>query len=270
MPHDRHYGVLERNDAPDAIAQAVESLRILGYAVLDGGFDAAALDRMSEGFDAARAAFAAAHGGMDRLREIDEHNGIRAAFVYDDRLLEAARNPSVLTVARQLIGGFQVLSQQNGVINPADAQVYNQGAWHRDLPYQHCVFSRPMAINALLCIDDFTAENGGTLVLPGTHKVEAFPSEAFVASAARQVEAPRGSYILLDCMVYHTGATNMTARPRRALNHVYTSPILRQQISFPDLLGEDWTTDAELRKLLGYTVRTPHDVAAFLEERRRR
>lgn len=270
MDHERFYGVLERTSAEDPVAQAQESLRTLGYAVVDGGFSDDQLSEIGSAFETARKNFHETFGGQDALVEIDEHNSIRAAFTYAPVLLTVATNPTVREIVRTLIGGYQVLSQQNGVINPANAQEYNQGAWHRDLPYQHCVFSRPLAINALFCVDDFTHENGATLVLPGTHKVEAFPSPSFVEAAALQVTAPRGSYILLDCMVYHTGSTNRTTVPRRALNHVYTSPILRQQISLPDMLGDDWTDDPDLRKLLGYGVETPRSVDAFIKDRRSR
>ncbi len=68
-----------------------------------------------------------------------------------------------------------VLSQKNGIINPTNAAQYDQGAWHRDLPYQHVIFSWPMATNALFCMDDFTSENGAMNMLPATHKQEESP-----------------------------------------------------------------------------------------------
>ena len=153
-----------------------ESLRTLGYAVVDGGYSASELAAFSQGFDSARRAAHGAAGGTEVLARIDEHNTIRTPFAYDRSLLTLARNPAILEICKRLIGGYQILSQQNGVINPP-ARTYNQGAWHRDLPYQHVVFSRPMAINALFCLDAFTAENGATMVLPATHKQEEFPSD---------------------------------------------------------------------------------------------
>ena len=39
---------------------------------------------------------------------------------------------------------------------------HHQSAFHRDLPYQHFTSSRPIAINALFCADEFTNENGAT------------------------------------------------------------------------------------------------------------
>jgi ectoine hydroxylase-related dioxygenase (phytanoyl-CoA dioxygenase family) len=72
-----------------------------------------------------------------------------------------------------------------------------------------------------------------------------------------QAAAPAGSFILLDCMTFHSGAVNRTAKPRRAVNHVYSIPIIKQQISFPDILGADYAEDQETRKLLGYNYQVP-------------
>ncbi|WP_457831307.1 phytanoyl-CoA dioxygenase family protein, partial [Staphylococcus aureus] len=78
-------------------------------------------------------------------------------------------------------------------------------AWPRDLPYQHYVSSTPLAVNALFCVDDFTLDNGSTFVIPATHKEINYPSESFVERNAVQVTAKAGQYILLDCMLFHSG-----------------------------------------------------------------
>lgn len=267
-PAVRSYGVREALNCDSDAAAAIENLQSLGYAVLDGGYTSDQIAAFREAFDIARQKSEREAGGQDVLQALDEHNTIRAPLYFNRDLLSLATNPGVLEVVGSLIGGYQVLSQQNGIINPPDGAEYNQGAWHRDLPYQHVVFSRPMAINALFCVDDFTEENGATLVLPASHKQEAFPSSHYIAANARKVLAPAGSYILLDCMCYHTGGSNRTGTPRRAVNHVYTSPVLRQQIDLPALLGEGFTQDPALRRLLGYEVRTPGSVREYLAERR--
>ena len=266
---DRSYGILRRVAAGNDLEDAREALSTVGYAVLDVGYTPTELGDFSAAFDAARRRSEEAAGGRETLRQIDEHNTIRVAFHHDRRLLALATNQRLLAVIRQTIGDYVVLSQQNGIINPANAAEYNQGAWHRDLPYQHVVFSRPMAISALFCVDDFTLENGATLVLPATHKQEDFPSLRFVQNAALQITAPRGSYILLDCMTYHTGATNRTPKDRRAVNHVYTSPIIRQQIDLPAFLGESFIEDQSVRQLLGYAVKTPRSLDEYFASRRR-
>ena len=145
---DRSYGILRRVAAGNDLEDAREALSTVGYAVLDVGYTPTELGDFSAAFDAARRRSEEA-AGTGKLT-IDEHNTIRVAFHHDRRLLALATNQRLLAVIRQTIGDYVVLSQQNGIINPANAAEYNQGAWHRDLPYQHVVFSRPMAIRACL------------------------------------------------------------------------------------------------------------------------
>ena len=269
MPSDRprRYGATEQTASATDIEYAVESIRHLGYAVVDGAYELGWLENMSAAFERARQRNFAEHGGVEALKAIDEHNTIRLPMAYEAIFLELATNKTVLDICKRLISGYVVLNQQNGLINPPRAANYNQGAWHRDLPYQHFVSSRPLAINALFCLDPFTIENGATMVLPASHRQEAFPSDRFVDTEAATIVAPAGSFIILDCMMYHSGGVNVTDRPRRAVNHVYSIPLLRQQIDLPDALGETFATDGELRRLLGYDVRTPHSVAEYLASR---
>ena len=114
----RSYGINERVTTESDIDAAVESLRTLGYAVVDGGYSAGELGGLSKCFDAARHAAHAAAGGTDALARIDEHNTVRTPFAYDKGMLALARNPAILEFCKRLIGGYQSLSQQNGVINP--------------------------------------------------------------------------------------------------------------------------------------------------------
>jgi len=71
-------------------------------------------------------------------------------------------------------------------------------------------------------------------------------------------------------MTFHSGGINVTDRPRRAVNHIYSIPLLRQQIDLPGALGETFVTDGELRKLLGYGLRIPGTVAEYLASRIRK
>jgi ectoine hydroxylase-related dioxygenase (phytanoyl-CoA dioxygenase family) len=90
-------------------------------------------------------------------------------------------------------------------------------------------------LNALFCLDPFTAQNGGTYVVPASHKVADFPSDAAITSC--QISAPEGSFIIMDSMVFHRGGVNATDRPRRAVNPAYSIPFIRQQIDLPAALG---------------------------------
>jgi len=261
------YGVHVQIQSETAVDMAVEAIRLLGYAVVDGGYSQREMQQFSAGFDGALESTQLQNGGRDALAKIDEHNTIRAPMAFERLFLDLALNDNVLAVCRRLIGDYVLLSQQNGIINPPNAARYNQAAFHRDLPYQHFVSSRPLAINALFCLDAFTMDNGATRVIPASHKNEAFPSDPTVAALQIPITAKAGSFIVLDAMLFHSGGVNFTDQPRRAVNHLYTVPIMRQQIDLPALLGDDFVSDPSIRRLLGYDVQTPRDLSTFYATR---
>jgi ectoine hydroxylase-related dioxygenase (phytanoyl-CoA dioxygenase family) len=259
------YGVVQRETPASVVDEVAETVRRLGYAKFDSGYTAAQIATISSAFDAARAAYVQ-RWTQERLRALDEQDTLRAMCTHGGpAFVQLACNPVLLEVLQRLIGGKFILNQQNGVINPP-AQRYNQGAWHRDLPYQHFVSTSPLAINALFCVDSFTQENGATFVLPASHKAGPFPSEAFVRDHAVQVEARAGEFILLDCMTFHSGGFNRTDRPRRAVNHVFTIPMVKQQIKLTGNIDERGLTP-EQKSLFGFEYPEPASVEAFLESR---
>jgi hypothetical protein len=263
------YGVLTQSTSTDELARAVESIRLLGFAVLDAGYTAAQIQKVQNRFGSLRTRCLAEYGA-EALRAIDEHNTIRCPLSQDPAFLDLATNARVLDLCERLIGTGFILNQQNGIVNPGDAATYNQSSYHRDLPYQHFISSRPLAINALYCVDEFTSENGSTLIIPATHKEEVFPSDDFIRANERVVTAPAGSFLVLDCMLYHRGGRNQSGKDRRAVNHMYTIGLMRQQIELPALLGDSFTADPKLRRLLGFDYAAPGSVAEYYEGRRRK
>ncbi|MBS0308973.1 MAG: phytanoyl-CoA dioxygenase family protein [Proteobacteria bacterium] len=246
--------------------RAIEELVCQGYAIAPSGLPQDEIAAIAQAFDQLHADYTARHG-HDWLKNLDEHHTIRLPLAYDARFLDLAANRTVMEIVGRLIGGKFILNQQNGIVNPAGER-YNQGAWHRDLPYQHFVSSRPLAINALYCVDDFTIENGATFVLPGSHKQEAYPSDAYIEKHAAQISAPAGSFVIVDCMTYHRGGFNRSPNKRRAVNHVYTIPLLRQQIDIPAAVGERYA-DSATHELLGFRYPLARSIEEYLASRKK-
>lgn len=261
------YGILHRELAATELEQAAEQIRNLGYAVVDSGYTREEMDRISQSFDDAHVQYMQRHG-EEKLKRIDEHNTIRSMLTLPDSTFRRlAMNANLMSTLKLVMSGKFIINQQNGIINPP-GKTYNQGAWHRDLPYQHFTSSRPLAINALFCVDDFTLENGATFVLPASHKTESFPSEAYMRRNALQVEAPAGSFIVLDCMLFHSGGFNTTDKVRRAINHVYNIPFFKQQIGIPANLSSVELT-AEEKDVFGFNYVEPASVEQYLASRDR-
>jgi ectoine hydroxylase-related dioxygenase (phytanoyl-CoA dioxygenase family) len=262
---EKSYGVLHQTSCADHLDEVVEQVTQLGYAVLDAGLSAQEVSDVANEFARIHTLYLEKYGEAS-LRAVNEHNTIRGMVTHgSDIILNLAMNANLMTVLKRLIPGKFILNQQNGIINPPK-EGYNQGSWHRDIPYQHYVSSRPIAINALYCVDDFTLANGATFVLPATHLKEPYPSPQFIQRHAIQAEAKAGSFILLDCMVYHSGGYNSTDKARRAINHVYNIPFFKQQINIPNSMP-DVPLSSEAKELLGYTYAEPRSVDDYLKSR---
>ena len=261
----RSYGVVERAQAQSTVAQWAERIRLAGYVVVPGGFSSAdiadfshrldrVMDRQVEEF------------GADRLAAIGDTLTARCPLVYDEAFVRLATHPDVLALARELLGDYIVLMQQNGVINPAGQQ-HTQLSYHRDLPYQHFTSSRPLAISALFCIDPFRPETGATTVIPASHRMEAFPSDQVAAALDTAVTAEPGSFIVFDSMLFHRAGANRSDRPRRAINQVYSVPIIAQQISLAEAMPSTYASDPALARLFGFEVAPARSVTAWRERR---
>lgn len=259
------YGVIEQKITETVIDRLAESVQNLGYAILDSGYSFSEIESISNEFNQTRDNYIKLHGESN-LKDLNEFHTIRAPLTHGgEQFLRLVFNKNLVSLLKKLISGKFILNQQNGIINPPQ-QTYNQACWHRDLPYQHFISSKPLAINALFCVDDFTLENGGTFVLPGTHKIEAFPSETYISNNALQIEAKAGSFIVLDCMTFHAGGFNNTLFERRAINHVFSIPLIKQQINI-SLAMQNKDLSYETREILGINDSVPASIADFLLQR---
>jgi ectoine hydroxylase-related dioxygenase (phytanoyl-CoA dioxygenase family) len=260
------YGIVERGTASSDVARIAERIRLAGYAVLPGGFSSAEITDLGTRLEQVMARQIEEFGGAERLAAIGDTLTARCPLAYDEAFLSLAAHAGVLALCGELLGDYVVLMQQNGVINPS-GQRHTQLAYHRDLPYQHFVSSRPLAISALFCIDPFTTETGATTLIPGSHRMEQFPSDVVAAELDTSVSADPGSFIVFDSMVFHRAGENRSGRPRRGVNHVYSTPIIAQQISLPEALNGRYAGDPALARLLGYDAAPARSVSAWRERR---
>ena len=121
-------------------------------------------------------------------------------------------------------------------------------AWGKHIP-------KPIEpqFNTLWALTDFTAENGATRCVPGSHKWDwkrrAEPDEMV------QAEMAAGSVFLYSGSILHSGGENRAAESRLGLNLTYTLGWLRQEenqyLSCPPHIAKD--LEPELQELLGYT-----------------
>jgi ectoine hydroxylase-related dioxygenase (phytanoyl-CoA dioxygenase family) len=247
------FGVKEYHDASTLIDKAAEDVTLIGYTIIRDVLTDGQLQSIRKKLDAIYERQVTEVGGEEQLHQINDAFTVRCPLAYDDEFLEVATQRAVLAVVEKLLGDYYTLMLQNGILNyPAKGTKQNAGAWHRDLNYQHFTSSRPLSISALFCIDPFSQETGGTQVLPASHKTEKFPSPDYIRSHGTVVNATAGSVLVFDSMMFHRGGLNTSPNVRRAINHMYTLPFVKPQISFPRVLDGKFSDDAFLRKFLGY------------------
>jgi ectoine hydroxylase-related dioxygenase (phytanoyl-CoA dioxygenase family) len=260
---DESYGVTKQNKVSGAVEQHMEEFSILGFTVLKNVLNETELAEIRKRLDAVYdSQVAEAQQNNFNLEDIREQNVARMIFSYDDYFLKLMALPSIIDYVKKIVGNYFILHLQNGIINKPNEK-HHQSSWHRDLPYQDFVISKSLAVNALFCIDEFSDATGGTMVLPYSHKIETIPSDQFIEKNKVQVNAPAGSVILMDSMVFHRAGYNSSSIVRRAINHVYVAGILKQQINIPEMLKGKYSDDPFLGMLLGYEAAETKSVKEY-------
>lgn len=260
------YGVSKRSMASDAVQLCVEEVERNGYSALLDVFTQDEMAAVRRKIDEVYEIQSRESGGVSSLKSAHDEDIVRCPLAYDSIFLDIAIQEKVRSVLRAILGNAFVLVMQNAIINRSDREQY-QIRWHRDLNYQHWVCTQPLALNFLVCVDDFTIEGGCTWILPGSHHVSEFPSDAYITKFERPIELKSGSVVILDAMTYHRAGIN--CKPgfvRRAVNHVVGLPFIAQQIDMPRLLASrnlNYSDDQFLSAYLGYLWNASRDPAAW-------
>ncbi|MFE3227837.1 phytanoyl-CoA dioxygenase family protein [Nocardia sp. NPDC059228] len=106
-------------------------------------------------------------------------------------------------------------------------------------------------------IDDFTAENGATDIIPGSHLWgDRLPGES---DRREPVVMPAGSCVFFVGTLWHGGGANRSAHPRLALTAQYCEPWLRPQEAFTLSMTRDTVraVSEDIRRMLGYSIHPP-------------
>lgn len=150
-------------------------------------------------------------------------------FSKGDLFVELATDPLALDFAAMMIGKPVTWHAMNAH-DPLPGHHHPHQAIHADRQSWH---DTPAYFNVLWALDDITAENGATRVVPGSHR-RPFPATEVAdpfASVPGEVLAtcPAGSAILLHGDTWHGARANYSSGPRRMLHLGYTRAGAAQQ-----------------------------------------
>ena len=234
-----------------------EEIERNGYTVLPGLLTADECDRLRRGAHEVYEEEVSELGGLDAMEKVGDVGVSRSPFLKNDTFLVPITLAPVLAIAGYFFGPNFQMNLQRVVMN-MPAKKHGAAIWHRDFSYQDFTTSKPLALTAVAMLDGAGPHNGGTLILPGSHRFEQFPSDEFVRQNAVAAECESGDVLLVDSACYHRGGFNTGEAVRHAVVTIYTVPVIRQNVDYPRLLDGKYSDDATLRMLFGYDTRLPH------------
>ena len=128
---------------------------------------------------------------------------------------------------------------------------------HRDIKF----FSKdlPIMLNALVLLDDFTVENGATMLLPNSHKIEEKPTDfSFITECIRAV-GKKGDILLFNSNIWHCSAPNKTNESRRAIPMTFSKSCIKQMFDYTKSIEANsmYNFSKEMKQLLGFDSRVP-------------
>ena len=91
----------------------------------------------------------------------------------------------------------------------------------------------PILVNTIYVLQDVNEVNGGTLLVPGSHRLYCEGQGTFgKVPPPINLEAPAGTVLLLDGRVLHGGAVNRSEQLRYIITNSVVRPFIRQQEAF--------------------------------------
>lgn len=270
----------KRNES--GLDQAKEDLEAYGYCIIEGAIgtnEAAALhQRLTEQ--------AAAEAELDKARILPDKKQIVSFLLNKGQLFRDLLFHQVLReLVRHVLGELYLLSSYNGhIAPPGSARVYHTDQWwvprpmdpkgeplnrtgsinidrHRGHHHQGNIGVNKVAVvpactcNVMWMVDDFTAKNGATIVVPRSHLSGREPDPEIDEDADWiPAEAPAGSFVVLDGRVWHSTGVNVSDRPRIGLTTNFCSWQFRQQENLPMGVSQEVLDSAsdDLLDLIGF------------------
>ncbi|HVC98373.1 MAG TPA: phytanoyl-CoA dioxygenase family protein [Pirellulales bacterium] len=260
-------------DDPNWLMLASESVKYSGFALVEGVLPASLLTEL-------RAAMYRTQQeierdmGTERLQRAGEMGVLRLMPRYDPLFFCLLELPAVLAVVDTLLCDTAVMHLMNGFVLPsvpaeATPSVF-QNRFHQDFP--RVLNGYLASLNVFLAIDEFTEENGATLVVPGTHQRATSPDPRYLEAAAVAVECAAGAMLVFDSTLYHAAGRNTSGRDRLAINLQFTRSYIKQQIDYVRALGPDavLARPSRTQQLLGWYTRVVTSLDEYYQPEQKR
>lgn len=166
---------------------------------------------------------------------------------------------------------------QGVIVPPGGGRGAHPWKWHCDL-YQVLLDVKDAefvpGLNCLFLVDDVDATNGATWFVPGSHGLrdDQVPTDApgFLVQAAVQIQAPAGSAVVFNPLIWHCAGANRSSSPRRAVKMLFVRSWMLPQMDYARSTSEDVKRrlDAAACRLLGCDSQIPRTFDELISELR--
>jgi ectoine hydroxylase-related dioxygenase (phytanoyl-CoA dioxygenase family) len=241
----------------DDIERAEHDLGVHGVCALTGVLGGPTLERVRRDLYAAADGDLAVAGDVPAFGlDVDRSNQrVWNVLGRSEVFVGLAEHPAALRLLRSVLGWPMLLGNLSAnITGPGGAA----GVLHADQIFVPEPWpAQPQGANAAWAVDDFTASNGGTRFVPGSHLRNRTPrpDDPAEVTDAVPLEVPAGTLVVFDSRVWHRTGPNTTHDERRAaIFGWYTRPIYRTQenwfLALDPAIRE--TASDDLLVLLGY------------------
>ena len=195
-----------------------------GWTVLEGAIPSELVERLSGRIDTL-------HAELETPVGTNEFLGERTRRIFnllprDAVFAEVPVHETVLSVVEGVIGHECLLSSLTAVeMGPGETdQPFHADDGSLPLPRPH----PPVTCTAIWALTDFTAENGATRLVPGSHESERIPRRGDAPEFVR-AEMRAGSVLVYHGSLWHAGGANRSGERRLGVIVNYCAGFLRQE-----------------------------------------
>lgn len=221
-------------------------LDVYGFVLLEKVLAADEIARMKDALYRLRAEPDPTSCGVYLNQNTDHFFHVGNLVEFDPALLEYAAHPKLIPLVEEFVGGRVRIEETEAIINRRDPNSpsltaskrveplgFHTGTQHGWGTYDqdhhfHCLFVKTLAY-----LTDVGPDDGGTAVIPGSHRLS-LPVQDIIAAAAEderlvhQVEANAGSVLLFAESLVHSSTAIRSERERVVLISGYTPPMMRE------------------------------------------
>jgi ectoine hydroxylase-related dioxygenase (phytanoyl-CoA dioxygenase family)/putative sterol carrier protein len=152
-------------------------------------------------------------------------NLLNKGRVFHDLLL----HPLIEAFVPRALGEHPVLT---GIVSIIATPGGGSTTLHVDQAYVQPPVSFQIGLNILWFLEDVSDANGGTRILPGSHRSGVAPADPSSPEGTIAAEGPAGTALLLDSRVWHATGINRTDAPRHAVVSYFNRSFMRTKENY--------------------------------------